>query len=70
MSEFVAAFRLIAKNPEIGHKREDLARNRPLLFWPMREYLILYRLGGPEIEILMIARGSRDIAKLIKRRGL
>ena len=34
--EFVAAFRLIARNPGIGHKREDLAESRSVLFWPMR----------------------------------
>ena len=38
LAEFVEAFRLIAKNPGIGHKREDLAENRPILFRSMRDY--------------------------------
>jgi plasmid stabilization system protein ParE len=66
--EFVAAFRTIARNPGIGHKRQDLAGNRPILFWPMRDYLILYRIAGASLVIIMIARGSRDIARLIRRR--
>lgn len=37
--EFVEAFRAIGRNPGIGHKRQDLARNRSILFWPMRDYL-------------------------------
>jgi toxin ParE1/3/4 len=69
-AEFVGAFRTIARSPGIGHKRQDLAGNRSILFWPMRDYLILYRaLRGP-VEIVMIARGSRDIARLIRRRDL
>jgi plasmid stabilization system protein ParE len=69
-AEFVAAFRLIARNPGIGHKREDLAEGRPLLFWPMRDYLILYRTTAASIHIVMIAHGSRDIARLIQSRDL
>ncbi len=69
-SEFVAAFRTIARNHDIGHKREDLAETRPILFWPMRDYLILYRTTEASLVIVMIARGSRDIARLIRRADL
>ena len=44
--EFVEAFRLLAKNPSAGHARKDLAEDRPVLFWPMRAYLILYQTGS------------------------
>jgi len=67
-AEFVAAFRTIAMNPDIGDKREDLAENRPILFWPMRDYLILYRTTRASVVIVMITRGTRDIARLIQRR--
>ena len=33
----------LAQTPGMGHKREDLAEERPLLFWPIGNYLILYR---------------------------
>ncbi len=69
-AEFVSSFRRIAGNPGIGHKREDLAGDRPILFWPMRDFLILYRSAGTSVVILMVVRGSRDIAQLIEHRGL
>ena len=68
--EFVEAFRFLARNPGAGHKREDLAEDRPVLFWPMRDYLILYRPGTIPLQIITIARGSQDIPRIISRRGL
>jgi toxin ParE1/3/4 len=35
--EFTKSFQTIAHTPGIGHKREDLAGDRPVLFWPMRD---------------------------------
>jgi len=68
LAEFVQVFRTIAMAPGIGHKREDLAEGRLVLFFPMRDYLIVYRSSSRPVEIVMIARGSRDIATIIKRR--
>jgi len=70
LSELVGAFRALARNPGIGHKRRDLAENRPLLFCSVRDYLILYRAFGGSVEIVMIVHGSRDVAALIQRREL
>jgi len=67
LAEFVAAFRLIARSPGIGHKREDLAESRPFLFWTMRDFLIVYRSGTTPLEIVMIVHGSRDVARVISR---
>ena len=66
--EFVNAFRLLARNPGLGHSREDLAGSRPVLFWAMRDYLILSRRDAYPLEILGIVRGSRDLPVIIKRR--
>jgi plasmid stabilization system protein ParE len=70
VTEFAGAFRAIARNQGIGHKRQDLAGNRPILFWLMMDYLILYRTLGVSVEIVMIVHGSRDVARLIRRRKL
>jgi toxin ParE1/3/4 len=70
LAEFVEAFRMIAKTPGIGHRREDLAEKRPVLFWPVRDYLIIYRVATDPVEIITIARGSRDVAAILKRRDL
>jgi len=68
--EFVESFRFLVRTPGAGHKREDLAQDRPILFWPMRDYLILYKPSTDPLQILMIIRGSRDLPKIIGRRGL
>jgi toxin ParE1/3/4 len=66
--EFAKAFQTIARTPGIGHQREDLAGERPVLFWPMRDYLIIYRAATKPLEIVTIVRGSRDVAVILKRR--
>ncbi|MCC6366981.1 MAG: type II toxin-antitoxin system RelE/ParE family toxin [Bryobacterales bacterium] len=68
--EFVEAFRFLARTPSAGHVRQDLAQDRPILFWPMRDYLILYKPATHPLEILSIFRGSRDVPALIGRRRL
>ena len=68
--EFVAAFRFLARTPGAGHKREDLAEDRPISFWAMRDYLILYRPATKPLQILSVVRGSRDVPTVIGRRGL
>ena len=70
MVEFVEAFRFLAGTPGAGHVRQDLAEERSILFWPMRDYLILYRRGTKPLEILAVFRGCRDIPALIRRRQL
>ena len=68
--EFVEKFRFLARTPGAGHKREDLAEDRAILFWPMRDYLILYKPNTTPLEIITIARGSQDIPRIIGRRNL
>jgi toxin ParE1/3/4 len=68
--EFIESFRFLARTPGAGHKREDLAGHRPILFWPMRDYLILYKPGSNPLEIITILRGSRDIPTVLGGRGL
>lgn len=70
MIEFVEEFRFLARSPGAGHKREDLAEDRPILFWPMRDYLIVYRPGTQPLQIVTIVRGSRDLPRIVVSRGL
>jgi toxin ParE1/3/4 len=65
--EFIEAFRSIAKTPGMGHGRKDLAEGRPVLFWPVRDYLIIYRADHKPIEIVTVVRGSRDVPALLER---
>ncbi|MBM3738121.1 MAG: type II toxin-antitoxin system RelE/ParE family toxin [Acidobacteria bacterium] len=61
--------RALAETPGMGHRREDLAEERPLLFWPVGNYLILYRAHTGFVEVVAVVR-SRDIPSLLRRRGL
>jgi toxin ParE1/3/4 len=70
LAEFVEAFKFLSRTPAAGHKREDLAEDREVLFWPMRDYLIIYEKDTSPLRIVMIARGSRDIPAVISSRGL
>lgn len=68
MIEFVEAFRFLARTPGAGHKREDLAEDRPVLFWPMRGFLILYRPETNPLQIVASMRGSQDVPAFLRRR--
>ncbi len=61
------AFDLLAHNPEIGHRREDLTAY-PILFWPLGAYLILYRIQKDLIEIVAVTQGARDIPSFLRQR--
>jgi toxin ParE1/3/4 len=57
----------LARNPHMGHAREDLT-DRSILFWPVGAYLILYRILPRKIEILAVTQGGRDIPSFLRRR--
>jgi len=62
------AFDKLANMPRMGHRREDLVEDRPLLFWPVGDYLVIYRAGRLPIEIVAVTRSSRDIPSFLRRR--
>lgn len=53
----------------MGHKREDLTQF-PVLFWPVGNYLIIYRGEARPIEIVAIVHGKRDIPAFLRQRGV
>jgi plasmid stabilization system protein ParE len=60
----------LAATPRMGHRRADLAEDRPLLFWPVGNYLIIYRALAEWIEIVAIVHGKRDIPRFLQRRRI
>jgi plasmid stabilization system protein ParE len=68
MIRFVSAFRLLAKQPELGHAREDLWQ-AAIRFWPVGAYLILYLALRTPIEILAVVHGARDVPAIVNRRA-
>lgn len=67
MVRFVAAFRLLAGRPLLGHIRRDLLPPE-IRFWPVDSYLILYTAKRPPIEIIAVVHGARDVPEIVSRR--
>ena len=67
MVRFVAAFRLLAKQPWLGHTREDLL-SPEIRLWPVGEYLILYVPARMPIEIVAVVHGARDVPAIVNHR--
>ena len=53
--------------PGIGHRRQDLTP-RPLLFFPLYSYLIVYRRDDRD-RIVAVIHGRRNVKGVLKDRG-
>jgi antitoxin ParD1/3/4/toxin ParE1/3/4 len=60
------AFELLAERPALGHSREDLT-DRPLRFWSVFSYLVVYDPESQPLTIIAVLHGARDVEKLLKR---
>jgi toxin ParE1/3/4 len=65
--EFFEAFEMLAKHPRMGHVRSDLTP-RDVRFWPVGEYLIVYRSFPAPLQVVAVLHGARDVAEVIRRR--
>ena len=63
--EFRETMALLAANPELGHIRKDLT-SRPVRFWRIYSYLIVYSPETRPMEVVRILSGYRDVAALLK----
>lgn len=66
ISEIRAQIRVLARNPHAGHIRQDLT-SRPLRFWSVYSYLIVYDPGAQPVEVLRILHGHRNLEALLKQ---
>lgn len=64
LAQIQAACRMLAKRPQLGHLRTDLA-SEPLRFWPVHSYLIIYRPNSKPIEIVRVLHGARDLSAIL-----
>ena len=55
---------LLGKEPDAGHVRDDLT-DRPLKFWPVYSYLIVYNPEPKPIQIIRVLHGMRDVASIL-----
>ena len=65
--ELIAAFRMLAENPGLGHLRPDLTTNF-YYFFPVEPFLIIYERRVDPLPVIRILHASRDIKKVLRRR--
>jgi plasmid stabilization system protein ParE len=56
----------LAERPGIGHTRQDLT-DRPVKFWSVYSYLIVYDSESRPLTIVAVLHGARDVEQLLKR---
>ena len=62
LDAFERAFDQLAAMPELGHTREDLTA-RPVKFWSVHSYLIVYDPASAPPTIIAVLHGARDIER-------
>ena len=62
------AFVLLASRPGIGHVRQDLT-DRPLKFWSVYSYLVVYDSDSDPLTIVAVLHGARNVAEILKEIG-
>ncbi len=63
LDRFEAAFTSLARNPELGPARPDLAP--AMRYYVVGRYLILYQQNGASVEIVRVVHGARYLSDLI-----
>ena len=58
------AVRKVAAMPGLGHSRRDLT-DRPLRFWGVYSYLIVYVVDRKPLTVVAILHGARDVERLL-----
>ncbi len=64
LAKLEKATRRLAEMPGIGHTRKDLT-DKPVLFWPVGRYLIIYRDDRDPVEIVRVVNAYRDVPRLL-----
>jgi plasmid stabilization system protein ParE len=65
--ELLEAMRGLAEMPGKGHRRTDLT-GRPVLFWTVRSYQIIYKPGTGPLDIAAVLHGKRNIRRILRER--
>ncbi len=68
IEELEKAFELLADNPSVGHRRDDLTDDLRVRFWPVGPTLIAYRSNPEWLEVLFVERGDLDWERLLAER--
>ena len=66
-SESYELFASLGRLPRQGHTRKDLTR-RPVLFFPLYSFLVVYQPDVKPIRIMAVLRGRRNIRRILQER--
>jgi antitoxin ParD1/3/4/toxin ParE1/3/4 len=65
--EFYGLFDSLGRMPGQGHVRKDLT-SRPVLFFPMYSFLVVYQPDVRPVRIVAVLRGKRNLARILTER--
>ncbi len=57
----------LANSPGSGHTRRDLT-DKPVKFFPVYSYLIVYRPETQPLQVVSILHGRRDVERVLRSR--
>ena len=66
-NEFHELFASLGEMPRQGHTRKDLTQ-RPVLFFPLYSFMVVYQPEAKPIRIMAVLRGSRNVKRILKER--
>jgi plasmid stabilization system protein ParE len=67
VASILSACKLLAERPRIGHSRPDIIA-RPVLFWSVGKYTIVYRPDEAPLRVIAVLHGARDLAPILDDR--
>ena len=68
LREIAKGFSFVAATPGAGHRREDLT-SRPLRFWSIFSYMIIYDPATKPVAIARVLHARRDVSLLLRPRS-
>lgn len=64
-AEIRAAIERLCEFPGAGHRLPEITR-RPLLFWTVSPYIIVYQRQGRRLRIVRVVHGRRDLGAVFR----
>ena len=65
--EFHELFGSVGRMPTFGHTRRDLTP-RPLFFFPLYSFLVVYQPEVKPIRIMAVLRAKRNVKRILRER--
>lgn len=67
VTELFKGFFKLGRAPNSGHRRPDLT-GRPVLFYKVFSYLVIYQPGSTPLQILAVLHGKRNVKRILEGR--